>query len=166
MRSEHIPNVKLKHFAIEAMNLDAARMKELEPNKRYTLAAALITTQSARTLDDLASMFLRRMQKIHIRAKEALAQYREEYQARTDRLITTLKDVVVAYSTEGELSQRFTEIEKALGENPDQLLSECESHLAYVGNNYYPFQGAFLPFPSSHIISDSSTGSTALHNTG
>ncbi len=33
---EQIPNVKLKHFATEAMNLDAARMKELEPNKRYT----------------------------------------------------------------------------------------------------------------------------------
>jgi hypothetical protein len=30
---EYIPNVKLKHFATEAMNLDAARMKELEPNK-------------------------------------------------------------------------------------------------------------------------------------
>ena len=140
---EHIPNVKLKHFATEAMSLDAARMKELEPHKRYTLAAALIATQSARTLDDLASMFIRRMQKIHVRAKEALDKYREEYQARTDRLITTLRDVVVAYSTEGEVSQRFTEIEKALGENPDQLLSECEAHIAYAGNNYYPFLWRF-----------------------
>ena len=140
---DHIPNVKLKHFATEAMNLDAARMKELEPYKRYTLAAALIATQSARTLDDLASMFIRRMQKIHVKAKEALDKYREEYQARTDRLITTLRDVVVAYSTEGEVSQRFTEIEKALGENPDQLLTECEAHLAYVGNNYYPFLWRF-----------------------
>jgi TnpA family transposase len=103
----HIPNVKLKHFATEAMSLDAARMKELEPNKRYTLAAALIATQSARTLDDLASMFIRRMQKIHVRAKEALDKYREEYQARTDKLITTLRDVVVAYSSKGEVSQRF-----------------------------------------------------------
>ncbi len=86
---KQIPNVKLKHFATEAMSLDAARMKELEPQKRYTLAAALIATQSARTLDDLASMFIRRMQKIHVKAKEALDKYREEYQARTDRLITT-----------------------------------------------------------------------------
>jgi hypothetical protein len=104
----YIPNVKLKHFATEAMSLDAARMKELEPNKRYTLAAALIATQSARTLDDLASMFIRRMQKIHVKAKEALDKYREEYQARTDRLISTFRDVIVAYSTEGEVIQRFT----------------------------------------------------------
>ncbi len=139
----HIPNVKLKHFATEAISLDAARMKELEPNKRWTLAAALITTQFARTLDDLASMFIRRMQKIHVKAKEALDKYREEYQARTDRLITTLRDVVVAYSSEGEVIQRFTQIENALGENPDQLLSECEAHIAYAGNNYYPFLWRF-----------------------
>lgn len=138
-----IPNVKLKHFATEAMSLNAGRMKELEPNKRYTLAAALIATQSARTLDDLASMFIRRMQKIHVKAKEALSKYREEYQARTDRLISTLRDVIVAYSTEGEVAQRFTEIEKTLGENPDQLLTECEAHLAYTGNNYYPFLWRF-----------------------
>lgn len=139
----HIPNVKLKHFAIEAMSLDAGRMKELEPHKRYTLAAALIVTQSARTLDDLASMFIRRMQKIHVKAKEALFRYREEYQARTDRLITTLRDVIVAYSSEGEVRERFSEIENALGENPDQLLTECEAHLAYTGNNYYPFLWRF-----------------------
>ena len=54
----YIPNVKLKHFATEAMSLDAARMKELEPNKRYTLSAASLATQSARTLDDLATMFI------------------------------------------------------------------------------------------------------------
>ncbi len=125
------------------MSLDAARMKDLESNKRYTLAAALIATQSARTLDDLASMFIRRMQKIHVKAKEALDKYREEYQARTDRLITNFRDVIVAYSTEGEVTQRFTEIEKALGESPDQLLTECEAHLAYTGNNYYPFLWRF-----------------------
>lgn len=125
------------------MSLDASRMKELEPNKRYTLATALITAQSARTLDDLASMFIRRMQNIHVKASEALDKYREEYQTRTDRLITTLRDVVVAYSTEGEIKERFNEIEKALGENPDRLLTECEAHLAYAGNNYYPFLWRF-----------------------
>jgi TnpA family transposase len=35
------------------------------------------------------------------------------------------------------------EIEKALGESPDQLLTECEAHLAYTGNNYYPFLWRF-----------------------
>ncbi|NBD32637.1 MAG: Tn3 family transposase, partial [Cyanobacteria bacterium] len=138
-----VPNVKIQHWAMEAISLDAARMKTLEPSKRYTLAIALIATQSAQTLDDLASMFIRRMQKIHVKAKEALDQYREEYQARTDRLITTLRDVLIAYSKEGEVKERLREIENAFGEDPEQLLSECEAHMAYAGNNYYPFLWRF-----------------------
>ena len=140
------------------MSLNAARMKELEPHKRYTLAAALIATQSARTLDDLATMFIRRMQKIHVKAKEALDKYREEYQARTDRLIATFRDVIVAYSTEGEVQERFSEIENALGENPDQLLTECEAASSLHWRQLLPFSLAFLSFPPSYIIPDSQAG--------
>ncbi len=103
-------------------------------------------------------MFIRRMQKIHVKAKEALDKYREEYQARTDRLISTLRDVVVAYSSEGEVNQRFTEIENALGENPDQLLTECEAPECLHWKQLLPFSLAFLPFSPSHIISDSQAG--------
>ena len=51
-----IPDVKIKQFAAEANSLNAARMKLLEPNKRYTLAVALIAVQYARTLDDMGEM--------------------------------------------------------------------------------------------------------------
>lgn len=138
-----IPDVKVKYFAAEAMTLDAARMKELEPNKRYTLAISLMATSAAQTLDDIALMFIKRMMKIHHKGKEALEHYRQEHQTRTDRLITTLRDVVIAYSTEGEIPQRFTAIEKVIGEYPEQLEQECEAHLAYAGNNYYPFLWRF-----------------------
>ncbi len=138
-----IPDVKVKYFAAEAMTLDAARIKELEPNKRYTLALSLIATQAARTLDDIAEMFIKRMLKIHQKGKEALESYRQQQQARTDRLITTLRDVVVAYSTEGEKEQRFSAIETVIGENTEQIKEECEAHLAYSGNNYYPFLWRF-----------------------
>jgi len=45
---EGIPDVKVKHFAAEARTLDAARMLEIEPRKRRTLAASLLRVQSAR----------------------------------------------------------------------------------------------------------------------
>src|SRR6516162_125016 len=50
---ETIAHVKVQHFAAEAKSLDAARMLETQPQKRYTLASALIRVQVARTLDDL-----------------------------------------------------------------------------------------------------------------
>jgi predicted nuclease of restriction endonuclease-like (RecB) superfamily len=73
------------------MTLDAARMKELETSNFYTLAAASVRTQAARTLDDIAEMFIKRMLKIHHQGEEALKQYRQEHSSRTDRLIGTLR---------------------------------------------------------------------------
>jgi hypothetical protein len=49
-----VPAVKVQHFATEALSLDIARMERLAPPKRYTLAAALVMTQVARTLDLVA----------------------------------------------------------------------------------------------------------------
>ncbi len=62
-------------------------------------------------------------------AKASLDRDREEYQARTDRLITTLRDVVLAYSTEGEGSQKFTEIKKSYWRKsrPNAYRMRCSS---------------------------------------
>jgi len=44
-----IARVKVEHFAAEAKSLDTARMLEMQPQKRYTLAAAFIRAQVAHT---------------------------------------------------------------------------------------------------------------------
>lgn len=138
-----ILEVKLKHLASYAQTLDAARMKELDSKKRYTLASALLSVQYARTLDDITEMFIKRMQQLHHKAREALAQYRTESQQRTDELVTTLRDVVVAYQTDGEIEKRFTAIEMVIGNRSQEVLEHCEAHIAYVGNNYFPFLPKF-----------------------
>ena len=50
-----IPDVKVKHFAAEAKTLDAARMVEMEPRKRRTLATSLLAlrTRHASSIEDL-----------------------------------------------------------------------------------------------------------------
>jgi TnpA family transposase len=65
-----LPEVKLRQFALEAKSLDAARMLEMAPQKRYTLAATLIELQNARVLDDLAEMFIKRMMRTHRHGRE------------------------------------------------------------------------------------------------
>src|SRR5262249_21323080 len=81
---KNIPDVKVKHFAAEARTLDAARMLEMEPQKRMTLAVCLLKVQSARILDDLAQMLIKRMSALHQKGKEALAEYRLRHQQRAD----------------------------------------------------------------------------------
>ena len=142
-----IPRVKVLYFAADAQTLDAGRMKELDNPKRYTFVMALLSVQLTRALDDLAELFIKRMRQLHHNAKEALTAYRQENQTRTDELISTLKAVVIAYQSEGEIPDRFSAIEQVVGEQAPQLLEQCDAHLAYVGDNYLPF---LLPLYRSH----------------
>ncbi len=142
-----IPDVKIKHFAVEAKTLDAARMRELEPAKRATLTTALVAVQTARTRDDLAEMCIKRMLSIHQQARDALAAYRERHAQQTDALIGAFRDVVVAYRSDGTATQRFAAIDQVIGTRSDTLLEQCEAHIANTANTYLPF---LWPFYKSH----------------
>ncbi len=134
-----IADVKVKHFAAEAKSLDAARMLALEPHKRLTLAVALVIVQTARARDDLAEMLIKRMRRIHHKAKAALERYRLEHEQRTDDLVLTLRDVVVAYQSPGTVEERFGAVDGLLGRRSEQLLEACDAHLAHSSNHYFPF---------------------------
>jgi len=134
-----VPAVKVKHFAAEARTLDAARMAALAPQKRHALAVALLAAQAARVRDDVAEMFVKRLQAIHRSAKEALDAYRLAHQRRTDGLVATLRDTVVAYQADGNPAERLSALDRVLGDRAEAVLRECEAHLAHAGNNHLPF---------------------------
>ncbi|MED3397893.1 DUF4158 domain-containing protein [Bacillus wiedmannii] len=67
-----IPPAKIERLAAEAKTLDAARMKELEQHKRYTLAIALLHVQYAKTIDDIGTMYIKRVAKAENKAERAL----------------------------------------------------------------------------------------------
>ncbi|GAC1554085.1 MAG: Tn3 family transposase [Herpetosiphon sp.] len=134
-----LPDAKLRHFATEAMAYDIHLMRELKPARRYTLACALLTSQHAQTLDDVAGMFIRRMRSIQHAAKTALETYQQQHQARTDRLITALRDLVVGYQQPGSVEARFAGMDQVLKDRSDALLQDCEAHLTYAGNNFASF---------------------------
>jgi len=134
-----VPAIRLEQLAAEARSLDAARMMELEPYKRYTLATALLFQQTARARDDLGTMFLRLMQQINNKGKQALTDYREEAAPRTDALVGTLRDLVVAHGQEGSAEERLAAMNEVIGGRGTALIEECDAHLALAGSNYYPF---------------------------
>lgn len=134
-----LPAVKVEHFSAEAQTLDAGRMKQMERQKRYVLAISLLATQYARTLDDIGELFIKRVRQLHHKGEEALADYRRANQNKTDELVTTLRDLVIAYQSDGHLKQRFRAMEEVIGDEPETLLADCDAHLAYLGNNYFSF---------------------------
>jgi Domain of unknown function (DUF4158) len=110
-----LPETKLRQFALEAKSLDAARMQEMAPAKRYTLAATLIELQNARVRDDLAEMFIKRLMRIHRHSREALALARSPQTSGANRrTIHKLHEVIVAWGTEGNADQRLQAIDTVL----------------------------------------------------
>ena len=138
-----MPEVKRINFVAQAQVLDANQMKELPDAKRQTLAVALLRRRYAQTLDDIAEVFIKRMRRMHYKAKEALGNYRIESQQRTDELISKLRQVAIAHGTDGEIEDRFAAIGCVIGDRPEELIAQCDDHLAYAGNNYLPFLPKF-----------------------
>lgn len=147
-----LPEVKLRQFALEAKSLDAARMLEMAPAKRYTLAATLIELQNTRVLDDLAEMFIKRMMRTHRHGREALALDRLKHQERTDGLIHRLHDLILAWRGNGDSEQRLRAIDAVLAPDSRVLLEQCEAHQAQAGSNYYPYLWRFYQSHRSTLL--------------
>lgn len=134
-----IPDIKVRQFATEARALNAAAMNELLEPKRLTLMAALLQRQAARALDDVATLFIRQVQKMHNSAAEALQQYQIEYADQVDALIGLLRETVLAYQSEGSAEERLAAIDTLLGSDAEDIVMRCEAHAALAGNNHFPF---------------------------
>ncbi|WP_432262773.1 Tn3 family transposase [Cupriavidus sp. TMH.W2] len=136
---DHIPVAKYRQYALEARALDAADLKALQATKRYALMVVLFHAQLRKSLDDAVDIFIRRLRGLHSNAEEQLKQYYVDHQKRVDKLVSQLRAMVEAYR-EGETDrERVVKIGAAMRAEPDQLLAECDQHMAYAGNNYLPF---------------------------
>jgi TnpA family transposase len=140
---DNIPPSKIQHFAAEARSLDLSSMNDLQETKRFTLTAALVREQVARAYDDVAEMFIKRVQRMHNKAREALTQYQSQTSERTDSLINLLRETVHAYKSEGTKDQRFDAMETIIGANADYIIEQCDAHIAFAGSNYFPFLPQF-----------------------
>ncbi|HHL0974690.1 TPA: DUF4158 domain-containing protein, partial [Bacillus cereus] len=152
-RNLHIPPAKVERLAAEAKTLDAARMKELEPHKRYTLAISLLHVQYAQTIDDIGTMYIKRIAKAENKAERALHILKEKREKQTDKLITTLRDTITTYQLENSSETRLRLLETLIGGNRGkQILENCEDYLAYTGNNYFSFMWKYLKSNRSELI--------------
>ncbi len=132
-----IPVVKLQRLALEARGLNASRMKEAKPDKRYAFAAALIQRQRARALDDAADMLIRLVRRMQNTASEKLLLLQSAHLQQSAGLATKLRDVSLAYLSDGSENQRLQSIGLLLGPDIKELLRRCEEHVALTTGNYF-----------------------------
>ncbi|ALG74229.1 hypothetical protein VY88_17950 [Azospirillum thiophilum] len=138
-----LPAAKVRSFAAEARTLTANVLAEMVEAKRLTLMAALLQSQIARTLDDLADMFVRQMQRTHARAKDALAAEHLQRFEHAETLIALLRDTVMACRSEGPPEQRLANVEALPLPDADGILERCAAHASTTEHGHLPFLARF-----------------------
>ena len=139
-----LPATKIRSFAVEAGSLTANVLTEMAEPKRLTLMAALLQSRIARTLDDLANMFIRQVQRAHARAKEALVTQQSRQSEQTEALIALLRDTVLACRAERPPEQRLATVEALLLPEADAILERCAAHAATAEHGHLPFLARFV----------------------
>lgn len=137
--TEQIAATKREQLVLEARALDLSEMRALKPLKRYTLAILLIQTQLQKAMDDVAQIFIKTIRNMHNVAEERLRQYHLKQATQVERLIGQFREVLTVLSKDGTSDQRVARVEKSLDGDLERWITECDEHMAYAGNNYYPF---------------------------
>ncbi|MCY0858775.1 hypothetical protein OMK73_37860 [Cupriavidus sp. D39] len=137
---EDVPATKLRSLSSQAMSLDAANLKEIQPERRYTLVVALLHQMRVRARDDLAEMFIRRIGAIHKRAKEELTQIQARQREQMESLVDVLDSVVNIVDDHEDDTELGARVRKYLAPtgNLEPLRESCAEVRAYSGKNYLP----------------------------
>lgn len=130
---------KLAQFTLEARALDASDMRAMLALKRYTLTVLLIQAQLRKATDDIVEIFVKTQRQMNTWAKKRLEKYHLEHTRQVERLIGRFRDVLTAYQQHELETARSRAIGRALHDDPEHLIAECDEHLAYADDNYFPF---------------------------
>lgn len=130
---------KRTQLVLEARALDMAEMRGIKTEKRYTLAVLLVQSQLQKAMDDVAEIFIKTLRALHRNAEERLQQYHLEHTQQVDKLIGQFRQMLTALQDESAPAERLARVEGVIDSDPEPWIAQCDEHIAYAGNNYYPF---------------------------
>lgn len=136
---DDIPYARLEQFTAEAIALDASDMKYLKPDRRYALAVIFVFIKSTTSIDDLCSVLILWVRKLHTNAKLELDEYRKTHANETDNLIGLLYKLAVHVKGSETNDERLQALDNYITDRPEPIIEQCEKHLVFAGDNYYPF---------------------------
>lgn len=130
---------KVDYFTSQVTPLDASEMKDFSDDKRYTLLICFIYKSLIKTGDDLITMFIKRLGKIHNKSKDNLIKLLENQRSKEEDTVNIFMQMLSRYQNWDrlEFEDKFkTFIEENGGHN--KLVNDCTELTAYHNNNYYP----------------------------
>ncbi|MGL5086017.1 MAG: DUF4158 domain-containing protein, partial [Clostridium sp.] len=131
---------KIKYFAVQGKALDASEMKDFIADKRYTILLCFINMSKSKTCDDLITMFIKRIAKIHNKAKENLEIMLENQRSKTENIVEVLQEILMTSyecNDNNKIADNFKYIVEKRG-GYESLLNDCTEITAYNNKNYYP----------------------------
>lgn len=155
--------MKLQRFAAEAWVLNVARMKELTEEKRFALAAALLFRRLARAYDDAADNADSASPENASQGQGADETPTGEPSQHSAELVSTLRNVTIAYQQDGTAEQRLQSIGAFLGSIPLACWSAAKnmrpserdlSAAAKSANICGQFVDTFCPNPICTILDE------------
>lgn len=145
-----LPVSKRTQFVLEARALNVREMMALKPVKRYALAILLIHAQLQKSVDDIAEIFVRTVRNMHNVARDRLQVYQLEHVQQGEALIAQFREVLTAFDDDGTALERVEKMRGVLGDDPRAWIERCDEHMAFAGNNYYPFM--LQPYRSKRAL--------------
>jgi len=130
-----LPAAKYEQFYNEAYASDLAHINQIEAKRRYTYAIILVQRQTAKATDNLITLFIKQVKRLHNKASLALEEFKLNQAENATDLVERLLKITKAFKTEGSPVQRFTAIEKTMPDEPQTIIDKCLDHLAITQNN-------------------------------
>jgi TnpA family transposase len=149
-KPEDVPVPKRTQFVLEARALNVREMMALKSVKRYALAVLLIHAQLQKAVDDIAEIFIRSVRNMHNVARDRLKEYQLEHVGQGEALIAQFREVLTAFDDDGTDPERIEKMRSVLGDDPATWIERCDEHMAFAGNNYYPFM--LQPYRSKRAL--------------
>lgn len=131
---------KVKYFAAQGNALDASEMKDFTEAKRYTIMLCFIYNNTIKTGDDLITMFIKRIGKIHNKSKENLEKILEKQRIKTENIVEALQELLISSYNCIDNNKIADNLKKIVDQRGgyENLLNDCQDITAYNDKNYYP----------------------------
>ena len=97
-------------------------------------------------------MLIRQVQRIHHKAKELMDLRQASHLQQSAELVSTLRDITIAYQQEGTAEERLQNIGTVLGQYPANLLERCEEYAALANGIYLQLLPRFFRHPRNALL--------------